>query len=432
MVIGQRRTSTSSPEGPAPAHSHDGPASPVTRRARFWLAAALAPFLLATAAGLIALWPPTHHYPTPQQFLTQTGKPVAYVHATVSSLAAAPCGADGGGGQSCLIGHFRLTSGPERRDAAVLLTRGAGEPTLHSGDRVILARASDEKGQPAYYFADFSRGLPLGALAVVFALLAVVIGGRRGLGALVGLGVAFAVLVEFALPALLSGRDPVLVAMTSGAAVMVVVLYLGHGLSARTTVAVLGTLGGLGLVAGIGAIAVGRTHLTGLSSDDLTAVQAAAPRLHATGILIAGLVIGSLGVLNDVTVTQASAVWELHHANPALDRRRLYAAAMRIGRDHIASTIYTLILAYAGAALPVLLLFTQSNAPLGVVLGGDLVGSDIVRSLTGARGLLLAVPLTTGVAVLVSTHTVWPAQATRRDRPNEASQTAQQCAGGRD
>ncbi|MDT7537188.1 MAG: hypothetical protein QOI82_773 [Actinomycetota bacterium] len=396
-------------------HAHDGPATPVTRTARSWLAVALAPFVLATAVGLVVLWPSSHHFAVPPQFQTQGGKAVAYVHATTTSLKPTPCA--GSGGESCLTAHFRLTSGSVRGDAAVLLTPGAGEPVVHVGDRVVLARASDEQGRPAYYFEDFARGLPLGALAVVFALLAVVVGRRRGFAALLGLGVAFAVLVEFVLPALLSGRDPVLVALTAGSAVMIVVLYLGHGLSARTTVAVLGTLGGLALVAGIGALAVGRTHLTGLSSDDLTAVQASAPRLHATGILIAGLVIGSLGVLNDVTVTQASAVWELHHANPDLGRRRLYGAAMRIGRDHIASTIYTLILAYAGAALPVLLLFTQSEQPLGDVLGGDLVGSDIVRSLTGAIGLLLAVPLTTALAMLVVTHTV----EERPSQPDDAT-----------
>jgi uncharacterized membrane protein len=392
------------PSASAPGHSHDGPATPVTRAVRIWLLVALAPFLLATALGLVALWPSTHHFAVPPQFQTQGGKPVEYVQATMTSLKQDACA--GGGGGDCQTGHFRLTSGTVRGDAAVLLTTGAGEPVLHVGDRVILARAADEEGRPEYYFQDFSRGLPLGFLAVVFAVLAVVVGRRRGFAALLGLAVAFAVLVEFALPALLSGQEPVLVALTAGAAVMTVVLYLGHGVSARTTVAVLGTLGGLALVAGIGALAVGGTHLTGLSSDDLTAVQASAPRLQVTGILVAGLVIGSLGVLNDVTVTQASAVWELHHANPLLGRRRLYGAAMRIGRDHIASTIYTLILAYAGAALPVLLLFTQSDQPLGVVLGGDLVGSDIVRSLTGAIGLLLAVPLTTGVAALVVTHTV--------------------------
>ena len=408
----------------AGGHDHNAPATPVSPAARWWLTAALTPLLVATGVGLVLLWPNTHHFRTPPQFQTQTGQPVTYVHATVISLLEQSCGSTSTSGTSnhiaggpsaghsrCLTGHFHLTSGPDRGDAVVPLSTGAGEPVLPVGDRVTLARASDERGRPAYYFEDFTRGLPLAALAATFAILALAVGRRRGLRALLGLGVAFAALVGFALPALLSGQDPLLVALTTGAAVITTVLYLGHGLSARTTVAVLGTLGGLALVAGIGALAVGRAHLTGLSSDELTAVQSSAPHLHATGILLAGLVIGSLGVLNDVTVTQASAVWELHHSNPALGRRRLSAAAMRIGRDHIASTIYTLLLAYAGAALPVLLLFAQSDQPLGVILGGDLVGSDIVRALTGAIGLLLAVPITTGLATAVVTHTFEPGPA---------------------
>lgn len=326
--------------------------------------------------------------------------PVHYVHATASSIVAAPCGPDQQGDQ-CRVAHFTLTAGG---DAAVLLTPGPGQPDLHVGDRVSLARTRDQANRTVYYFDDFERGVPLLALAGVFAVLAVVIGRRRGLAAIAGLGVAYAVVVEFLLPALLSGRSPLPVALVASAGVMIVVLYLGHGISARTTAAVLGTLCGILLVGGLGAVAVGGTHLTGLSSDDLTAVQSARHHIDVTGILLAGLVVGSLGVLNDVTVTQASSVWELHDANPRLSRARLYAAAMRIGRDHIASTIYTLLLAYAGVALPVLLLFTLASEPLSVVLNGDLVASDIVRSLVGGIGLLLAVPITTGIAVLARTH----------------------------
>jgi uncharacterized membrane protein len=388
------------------AHAHGERARPVARRTRGWLALALAPFLAATLLGLIALWPGRHHFAPPPQFRTETGAAVAYVHAEVVTLTVAPCGASGDAARSvrCLTAGMRLTSGPQRgTQVALPLARGAGEPTLHVKDKVVLARATDAQGRPTYFFEDFDRGLPLVLLAVVFGILAVVIGRRRGLAALLGLGVAVTVVVEFLLPSLLTGHDPVLVALTAGSAVMVVVLYVSHGFSARTTVALLGTLGGLVLVALAGSLAVYGTHLTGLSSDELTAVQVSAPRLHAAGIILAGLVVGSLGVLNDVTVTQASSVWELHAVNSSLGRWSLYAAAMRIGRDHIASTIYTLLLAYAGAALPVLLLFLESSQPLGVVLNGDLVGSDIVRSLTGAIGLLLAVPLTTAVAVLTVT-----------------------------
>lgn len=383
------------------AHSHGGPASPVSRRVRVVLGCCLAPLLVATIVGVVLLWPAHRHFATPPQFQTAAGHPVAYVDGVAASVAPAPCGPGSAGAASaCLDTTFALGAGGS---AHVLLATGAGEPVVHPGDRVTLAKTADETGHTQYYFDDFRRGRPLALLAVVFAVLAVAIGRARGAAALVGLGVAFAALVEFVIPALLSGSNPLAVALVAGSGVMTVVLYIGHGFSARTTVAVLGTLTGLGLVGLIGSVAVRGAALTGLSSDEFTAVQSTNGHLNVAGLLIAGLVIGSLGVLNDVTVTQASAVWELHDANPALSRTRLYTSAMRIGRDHIASTIYTLLLAYAGAALPVLLLLTLSNQPVGVAINGDLIASDIVRSLVGGIGLLLAVPLTTAAAVAART-----------------------------
>ena len=396
-------------------HSHDGPAQPVPPRTRVLLLLALTPFLLLTVIGAVLLWPAQRSFPTPPQFQSSSGAPVAYVKATTTAVTPARCGPKSTA-SGCLLASFKLSSGQQ---ATVILARGPGQPSVHAGDRVVLARTADEAGRTVYYFDDFARGSPLTALFCVFALLAIVVGRRRGLAALIGLAVAFLALVEFLLPALLSGSNPLLVALVTGSGVMVLVLYIGHGVSARTTVAVLGTLTGLLLVGVIGVLAVGGTQLTGLSSDDLTAVQSTAGGIDVTGLLLAGLIIGSLGVLNDVTVTQASAVWELHHANPEMGRRRLYGAAMRIGRDHIASTIYTLLLAYAGAALPVLLLFTLASEPLGVVLNGDLVASDVVRSLVGGIGLLLTVPLTTLIGVLTVAQPAGAAQAAVFKRPAE-------------
>jgi uncharacterized membrane protein len=386
-------------ERPAVAHDHSRPPAASSHRVRLVLAGCLVPFVVLTVVGAVLLWPSQRTFPTPPQFRTAAGAAVTYVHGTTRSVQPAACETGGPVG-TCTIAHVTLSSGA---DAAVLLTNDASQPVVHVGDHVVLAKTADENGRAVYYFDDFSRGRPLLVLTVLFVVLALAIGRRRGLTAILGLGVVFAVLVEFLLPALLSGGNPLFLALVSGSGVMIVVLYLGHGVSARTTVAVLGTLSGLVLVGGLGALAVGPARLTGLGSDDFTALSSVTHHLDVAGLLLAGLVIGSLGVLNDVTVTQASAVWELHEANPELGRGRLYSAAMRIGRDHIASTIYTLLLAYAGAALPVLLLFTVASEPLGVVLNGDLVASDIVRSLVGAIGLLLAVPLTTAIGVLAAT-----------------------------
>lgn len=203
-------------------------------------------------------------------------------------------------------------------------------------------------------------------------------------------------------PALFADREsPVAVALVASAVIIFVVVYVAHGVSARTTTALLGTLGSLALTALLAAVFVSATHLTGLASEETTSLQSAVGDVSLSGLVLAGIVIGSLGVVNDVTVTQASAVSEVHAANPSQSRRRLYSSGMRVGRDHIASTVYTLVLAYAGASLPLLILFSVAGQNLTNVLTGDLVGVEIVRTLVGSIGLVAAVPLTTALAAIV-------------------------------
>jgi uncharacterized membrane protein len=231
--------------------------------------------------------------------------------------------------------------------------------------------------------------------------------------------VAYGVLVWFVVPALLAGRPPLAVGLVGGSAILFAVLYLAHGPSARTSTALLGTLISLALAGGLAAVFTASTHLTGLSSDVVVALQTAAPQVSFPGLVLCGVVIGALGVLNDVTVTQASAVWELHAADPLASARRLFASAMRIGRDHIASSVYTLVLAYAGSALPLLLLVDLSRQPAGMVLTGDEVATELLRALIGATALVASVPITTALAAhLVTRRQTGP--ATRRRRPAPA------------
>jgi uncharacterized membrane protein len=166
----------------------------------------------------------------------------------------------------------------------------------------------------------------------------------------------------------------------------------------------LGTLLSLGLTAGLAFAFSKLSHFTGFASEEALSIQAAGARVNLTGLLLAGIVIGTLGILQDVTVTQASAVWELRLANPGYGIRGLYRSAMRIGRDHIASTVNTLVLAYAGAGLPLLILFNLSRAPLGHVLTTEIVAQEIVRTLVGSIGLVAAVPITTALSALVVSH----------------------------
>ena len=178
-------------------------------------------------------------------------------------------------------------------------------------------------------------------------------------------------------------------------------LYLAHGFNAHTGVAVLGTMAALALTGVLAAIFVAATHMTGLTDENALLLDVLNGRISLTGILLAGIVIGSLGVLDDVTVTQVAAVGELVRAQPELASRGLFDAALRIGRDHISSTVNTLVLAYAGAALPLLLLFTQTQRRISDIATSEIVAIEIVQALVGSIGLVAAVPITTALAVWV-------------------------------
>ena len=160
----------------------------------------------------------------------------------------------------------------------------------------------------------------------------------------------------------------------------------------------------LALIAALAAVFVAACTLTGLADEDAVFLSAASRDLNLQGLLLGGIVIGSLGVLDDMTVTQTAAVWELRRANPRFDLRALYRAAERVGRDHIGSTINTLVLAYAGAALPLLIFFTQSNLELRTILTSEVIAVEVVRTLVGSIGLIASVPITTALAALVVTQ----------------------------
>lgn len=279
---------------------------------------------------------------------------------------------------------------------------GGISPDLREGDRINVARSDIESLPDAVYnYADLQRTGPLLLLAAIFVVVVIGIARLRGLSALVGLGVTLLILMRFILPSILEGNPPIAVALVGSSASMFVILYLTHGVSARTAAALLGTLVSLLLTAGLAAYFLSITRITGQSEDENVTLFLAGSRVTVTGLLLAGIIIGALGVLNDVTVTQASAVWELHRANPDLSGRQLYGSVMRIGRDHIASVVDTLVLAYAGASLPLLVLFSVVARPLGVVLNGEIIAVEILRTLVGSIGLVLSVPITTALAALV-------------------------------
>lgn len=266
---------------------------------------------------------------------------------------------------------------------------------------MVVAYAPDAPRDLQYSVTDVDRTVPMAVLAGLFALAVVVVGRLRGLMALIALAVSFAVLTLFILPAILQGSNPLVVAVIGASAIMLIALYACHGLTARTSVAVIGTLISLVLIGLLGSLFIGWASLSGNTDDNTGLIHGLYPDIDMSGLLLAGVIIGSLGVLDDVTVTQTSAVWELHQADPTMGVRRLYRAGIRIGRDHIASVVNTLVLAYAGAALPLLLLFSIAQSSVGTVANSELVAEEIVRTLVGSIGLVASVPVTTVLAALV-------------------------------
>lgn len=354
---------------------------------------------IVTITGLVLLWPAGG-----RARAGLLGPPVDLLDARVASVTEVPCAgppgpAVGPGAVTCAEVRVELEEGPERGTVVVIEDdRGGGAPVVEGGDRVVVGFTPGAPRGAQYYLADFQRRTPLLVLGALFAGAVVALGRARGLRALAGLAFGLGTLLVFVLPAILDGRNPVAVAVVGSSAVLLVTLPLAHGLNARTTTAVVGTLASLVLIGVLAAVFVAAGRFSGLASEEASFLQAASGRINLRGLLLGGIVIGSLGVLDDVTVTQASAVWELHRADPTLRPAGLYRAAVRIGRDHIASTVNTLVLAYAGASLPLLVLLVEANRPVSEVLTGELVAVEVVRTLVGSIGLVAAVPVTTALA----------------------------------
>lgn len=380
------------------SHDHDVPA----RTGRILTAVAASAALL-TAVGIVVLRPTGGS----ADDLRRIGQLGPQFEAVVADVQLAPCPGESTPADIldpiCTDVVFRLLSGPDRgRTTSILMPDSPTTPDFEEGEKVMLAYESEAEPGFEYSFVDRHRKPALFWLAVVFSVAVVLLGRLRGLAALAGLAASLVVLLRFVLPALLDGRPPVMVAVVGSAAIAFIALYLAHGLNHMTTVALLGTLASLALTAVLARLFVALTQLSGFASEESVIVKLSAGEIDAAGLVLAGVVIGALGALDDVTVTQASAVWELRAVSPDLTRRRLYRSGLRIGRDHIASTVNTLLLAYAGASLPLLIFFVISQQSLGTVANEEVVATEIVRTLVGSIGLVASVPITTWLATLAA------------------------------
>ena len=369
---------------------------------------------IAVIGGAVLLWPSQQEVDIPLPFQNAAGGAVTTEAGHVVSTSIGTCGSPSAskvltaapepaasGGAQCVQALVAIDSGPNTGASTLLeFSPGPGQPDLAPGEHIRVSRQVDRGGATSYAFYDYERTWPSIGLAAVFAVVIVAVARWRGLRALVGIVVAFVVLVVFLLPALRDGSAAIPVALVASAAILYAVIYLAHGVSLRTSAALLGTLTSLLLAAALSCGAIELAHLTGLSEDENAEVAAYLGQVSITGLLLAGFIIGSLGVLNDVTVTQASTVFEL--AELGGGRRAIFLSAMRVGRDHIASTVYTLVLAYAGSALPLLLLFSVANRSLSDVLTSESVAIEIARSTVGGIALALSVPLTTAIAAVLA------------------------------
>ncbi|EGD56387.1 YibE/F family protein [Gordonia neofelifaecis] len=415
-------------------HHHGGGDLPgqLTRYAKPVVVGLLTAAALAVGIGMIVLWPGHEDRPIPMQFRSASGGPIQVSDAEVVSQLKTDCSSQASGtatadfpmvpetGGPCRASILKLESGPDQGRYTVLMVATnaaqatdvpgappvdpatadetqAGQPTLNKGDEIRVSAMPGPDGQARYAFYDYRRGTAVIVWAVAFVLAIVGVATWRGARAIVGLVIAFAVLGFFTLPSILDGNPVVAVAVVSAAAILFAVLYLAHGFNLRTSSALLGTLASLVLATVLSRLAISTMSLTGLSAESTTNLQLYQGTISLSGLLLAGFVIGTIGVLNDVTITQASATFELA-AVPGQTRIGAFRAAMRVGRDHIASTVYTLVFAYAGSALPLLLLFSVAAQPVSSLITGEEVAIELARAFVGGIALAGSVPLTTAIA----------------------------------
>ena len=272
-------------------------------------------------------------------------------------------------------------------------------PRYEKGDRLVISYTKDLEGNNIFYIADYIRRSALLWLFVIFAILAVVVGRIWGITSILGMGFSFLVIFKFILPQIINGANPVFITIIGSIFMIPVTFYLSHGFNNKTHIAIVGTIIALIITGMLAAIFVEASNLTGFASEEAGFLQFEKQGLiNMKGLLLAGIIIGTLGILDDVTVSQAAVVFQLKEANRKLAFGKLYSQAMKVGHDHISSMVNTLVLVYTGAALPLLLLFINNPRPFSEVINYEIIADEIVRTLVGSIGLILAVPITTFLA----------------------------------
>jgi uncharacterized membrane protein len=363
------------------------------------LLGAVVALALATAIGLLVLWP---HGTVHDQAVARGGAG-ATLPATVTAVREIRC--PGPAAQRCRQLIVTLEAGLDHHAGAQRITLGPVNvaPVVHAGDAIRVQRATGAPaGAERYGFVSVDRRGTMLWLAAIFALLVIVLARRRGLLALIGFALSLLLVVRFVVPAISDGRPAFAVALVGSFAVMFITVGLTYGLRAPSLAAILGIAASLLLAALLGTVAVHAARLDGRGNDFSLALTQLNGAISLQGIVIAGLVFATLGVLADMAVTQASAVMALRHANPGMHVRELYRGALGIGRDHLVATTHTLVLVYVGATLPLLLVVHAAGLPATDALNVQDLADPIIATLVGAIALLISVPLTTALAALLA------------------------------
>lgn len=373
-------------------------------RVRLIMIVCLLPLVLITIGGLFLLWPhgPEQDLPGGGP-MTNTADGTSHAEARVTSVDAADC-ATGESDPMVQADCTTFMAEVDGQEGSLYVTPDALMGGVGVGDtlKVIDFTKSPDRAAAGtdYVFIDYDRDVPILALAIIYGLVVLAVAGFRGLRALTGLAFAGAVLLVFMLPAILDSKPPILVAMVAASAIMVVALYLAHGVSTRTTTALFGTVAGIIITGLLGAWMTSWANL-GIAYTEDGFLLAETTDVSMTDLIVCAILVTGLGVLNDVTITQVSAVWELANVAPDLKSRQLFARAMRIGRDHIASTVYTITFAYVGSALTTLIIISAHDQSFFETLTLGEMSIEVVSILVCSIGLVIAIPLTTALGVLV-------------------------------
>ncbi|MBP8978953.1 YibE/F family protein [Candidatus Dojkabacteria bacterium] len=288
-----------------------------------------------------------------------------------------------------------------------IISENGTQPMGHTnkyrvGDEILISQMIDAEGNEIYYIVDYIRTKSLGILFAIFTVLAVLVGRKKGFLSLLSMALSFLIIFVFLLPQIEQGKDPILTTILTSMIIIPITFYLSHGFNKRTTIAIVGTIIALTITGILSVIFSNLAHLSGAESEEVLFLQGMNNTTYnLKGLLLAGILIGTLGIMDDITISQTSIVHQLYDLKKDISTRELFQRSLELGRDHIASMINTLILVYAGASMPLLLLFMSAERTFSEVISLEVVSTEIVRTLVGSIGLILAVPITTYLACLV-------------------------------